>query len=142
MLTVDRGIGLEQLGRQDCLRLLATHPVGRVAVTVNGWPMIFPVKHHLVDNGTIVFRSEDVSTLTDVSRGVCISLEVDGIDQAGELWSVTVNGVGRELVPAEHAQLQELGLEPNATAQKTDWIRIGLETITGRRFGWLEWSAR
>jgi nitroimidazol reductase NimA-like FMN-containing flavoprotein (pyridoxamine 5'-phosphate oxidase superfamily) len=142
MLTAERGTRLEHLGWQECLRLLATHPVGRVAVTMNGWPTIFPVNHHVVDNNTIVFRSEDISTLTDVSRGVCISLEVDGIDEAGELWSVTVNGVGREVLPAERAQLRELGLEPNAPGQKTHWIRITPETMTGRRFGWLEWSAR
>jgi uncharacterized protein len=142
MLTADHGTRLEHLGWQECLRLLATHPVGRVAVTMNGWPTIFPVNHHVVDNNTIVFRSEDVSTLTDLSQGVCISLEVDGIDEAGELWSVTVNGVGREVLPAERAQLRELGLEPNAAGQRTHWIRITPETITGRRFGWLEWSAR
>jgi nitroimidazol reductase NimA-like FMN-containing flavoprotein (pyridoxamine 5'-phosphate oxidase superfamily) len=142
MLTVDRGTGLDHLGWQECLRLLATHPVGRVAVTVNGWPAIYPVNHHVVDYDTIVFRSEDVSTMTDLSRGVCVSLEVDGIDDGGELWSVTANGVGRAVDPAERARLRELGLESNAAGEKTHWIRITPETITGRRFGWLEWSAR
>jgi uncharacterized protein len=142
MLTVDRGTGLGHLGWQECLQLLATHPLGRVAVTVNGWPAIYPVNHHVVDNDAIVFRSEDVSTMTDVSRGVCVSLEVDGIDDGGELWSVTANGVGRAVDPAERARLRELGLESNAAGEKTHWFRVTPETITGRRFGWLEWSAR
>jgi uncharacterized protein len=138
MLTVDRGTGLDQLGWQECLRLLATHPVGRVAITVNGWPTTFPVNHHVVDIDTIVFRSEDVSTMTDVSRGVCVSLEVDGIDEAGELWSVTVNGIGREVDTMERARLRELGWEPPIGAERTHWIRLHPETITGRRFAWLD----
>jgi len=46
-------------------------------VLVNGWPTIFPVNHHVVDNDTIVFRSDDVSRLTDENRGLCMSLEAD-----------------------------------------------------------------
>ena len=109
---------------------------------VNGWPTIFPVNHHVVDNDTIVFRSDDVSRLTDESRGLCMSLEADGIDDAGQLWSVTVNGVGREVAPAERARLRELGLESSVPGYKAHWIAIRLENVIGRRFGWLEWSAR
>jgi nitroimidazol reductase NimA-like FMN-containing flavoprotein (pyridoxamine 5'-phosphate oxidase superfamily) len=139
MLTVDSRIGHELLGRPEGLRLLASHPFGRVAVLVNGCPMIFPVNHHVVDGDTIVFRSEEVSRLTDPRCAISMSLEVDGIDDAGQLWSVTITGAGRDIVPAERARLHELGLESSAAGHETPWIQIRPETVTGRRFGWLEW---
>jgi Pyridoxamine 5'-phosphate oxidase len=89
MQTIDCRTGLGVLGRQGCLRCLASHPLGRVAVLVNGWPMIFPVNHHVVDSDTIVFRSDEVSKLAGVGGGLCMSLETDGIDDAGRLWSVS-----------------------------------------------------
>jgi hypothetical protein len=81
MQTIDCRTGLGVLGRQGCLRCLASHPLGRVAVLVNGWPMIFPVNHHVVDSDTIVFRSDEVSKLAGVGGGLCMSLETDGIDE-------------------------------------------------------------
>jgi uncharacterized protein len=134
MLTAERGTRLEHLGWQECLRLLATHPVGRVVVTMNGWPTIFPVNHHVVDSDTIVFRSDELLKLTDATSGLRMSLETDGIDDAGQLWSVTVNGVGREIVDAwELERLRELGLEPYGPGPETHWLRIRPESITGRR---------
>jgi uncharacterized protein len=124
--------GLEALGRQDCLQLLASHPVGSVSVVVDGSPTIFPVNHHLVDSDTIVFRS-DGTKVPYASSGVRMSLEVDGIDDTGKDWSVAVHGVGREVVPAELARLREVGLEASSLGSKTHWIRILPETITGRR---------
>jgi uncharacterized protein len=129
------------LGRQDCWRLLATHPVGRVAVVANGWPTIFPVTHHVVDYDTIAFRSDDVPKLTDAGRGRSMSLEVDGIDDEGRLWSVAVTGVGREAGPEERARLRELGHEPGSAGHETHWMVIRPEIVTGHRYGWLEWSA-
>jgi nitroimidazol reductase NimA-like FMN-containing flavoprotein (pyridoxamine 5'-phosphate oxidase superfamily) len=139
MLTVDSRIGHELLGRPEGLRLLASHPFGRVAVLVNGCPMIFPVNHHVVDGDTIVFRSEEVSQLTDSRCAISMSLEADGIDDDGRMWSVTITGAGRDIVPAERARLHELGLESSAASHETPWIQIRPETVTGRRFGWFEW---
>jgi uncharacterized protein len=141
MTAVDYPTGHELLGREECLRILSSHPVGRVAAVVNGWPIIFPVNLYVLDGDTVVFRSEEVSRLTDSSIAISMSLEVDGIDDAGQLWSVVVNGAGRDIVPAERARLRDLGLESSAAGQRTHWIQIRPETVTGRRFGWLEWSA-
>jgi nitroimidazol reductase NimA-like FMN-containing flavoprotein (pyridoxamine 5'-phosphate oxidase superfamily) len=130
--TVEYRAGLEVLQWRECLRLLASYSIGSVAVTVDGSPTIFPVKHHVVDIDTIVFRS-DRSMLPHTSGGSRMSLEVDGIDDTAQSWSVIVHGFGREVVAAELARLRELGLEPPAPGQKTHWIRILPDKITGRR---------
>jgi hypothetical protein len=62
-----------------------------------------------------------------------MSLEVDGIDDTGEDWSIAVHGLGREVVPAELARLLELGLEPTNSGSRGHWIRILFDTIAGRR---------
>jgi uncharacterized protein len=132
MQTVEYRAGLEALGRQDCLQLLASHPVGSISVVVDGSPTILPVKHHVIDSDTIVFGS-DGTKLPHASSGARMSLEVDGIDDTGQNWSVAVHGVGCELVPAQLARLRELGLEPSSLGSRRHWIRILPETITGRR---------
>jgi uncharacterized protein len=142
MLTADLRTRQEHLGREECLRFLASHPVVRVAVVVQGWPMIFPVSIHVLDSETIVFRSEEVWRLTESRCAISMLLEGDGIDDAGQLWSVAVTGAGREIVPAERARLRELGFESPTADQATHWIQIRPETATGRRFEWLEWSTR
>jgi uncharacterized protein len=143
MPSVDCRTGFEFLGRQECLWCLASYPVGRVMVVVEGWPVIVPVNHHVVDNDTIVFRSDELLKLTDLTDGLCMSLEADGIDDDGQLWSVTANGVGEEVVdPSGLAWLRDLGLEPSGLGPPSRWVRLRPATITGRRFAWLEWPAR
>jgi uncharacterized protein len=134
MPTVDSRTRLEVLDREECLRLLASQPVGRVAVVIDVWPMIFPVNYAL-DGDSIVFRSDDGSKVSGASTGFHMSFEIDGIDELLHTgWSVVVNGVGREVVDGtELTRLHELGLEPWASGAKTHWIRIRPETITGRR---------
>jgi hypothetical protein len=135
MTTTEHSIGVEMLARQECMRLLASHPVGRVAVVVDGWRMTFPVSHRVVHYDDIVFHSEDVSKVAGTSSGVRMSLEIDDLDESGELgWSVAVHGVGREVDPSEMARLRKLGLEPGGLAASAHWIRIRPEKITGYRF--------
>jgi hypothetical protein len=133
MQTVEYRAGLEVVGRQECLQLLASHPVGSVAVVVDGSPTTFPVHYHVVDGDTIVFRPDQ--KLPDFGSGVRMSLEVDGIGDTGRDWSVAVYGIGREVVPAELARLRDLGLEPSSLGCKERCIRILFHTIVGRRIG-------
>jgi uncharacterized protein len=136
MPNFDRRSGLEVLERHECLQLLASHPVGRVAVVVDAWPMIFPV-NYVLDGDSIVFRSDAGTKLAGAGSGFHMSFEIDGVDDAGHRgWSVVVNGVGREVVDAnELARVRTLDLQPWSPGPKTHWIRIRPETMTGRRIG-------
>src|SRR5215471_6339023 len=133
MRTVHRRSGLEVLDRAECLRLLASEPVGRVAVVVQARPMIFPVNYAL-DGESIVFRS-DAGSKVSGATSVVMSFEIDGVDEILHTgWSVVVNGVGHEVVDGtELARLRALELKPWASGPKTHWIRINPKTITGRR---------
>jgi nitroimidazol reductase NimA-like FMN-containing flavoprotein (pyridoxamine 5'-phosphate oxidase superfamily) len=50
--SVDVG-GLDELSPAECWQLLASQPVGRVAVIVGHYPVVFPV-NYTVDDKTIL----------------------------------------------------------------------------------------
>ena len=60
--TFDPRTWLEILGTEACWELLASAPVGRLGVVVDGRPEIFPV-NFVTDDRTIVFRTEVGSKL-------------------------------------------------------------------------------
>ncbi len=45
MKRVDTGTGIECLSREECLHLLATDEVGRLAIAVGNAPSVFPVNY-------------------------------------------------------------------------------------------------
>jgi nitroimidazol reductase NimA-like FMN-containing flavoprotein (pyridoxamine 5'-phosphate oxidase superfamily) len=128
--------GLEKLGRDECLRLLAGRSVGRVGITVSALPVIFPVNFCLMD-GDVVFRSSPGSKLTVAAQRAVVAFEVDEADamyHAG--WSVLVVGPAYEITdPAELAAARSLPLEPWAPGAKGHFIRIRSEIVSGRRLG-------
>jgi hypothetical protein len=105
-----------------------------LAVVVDGIPDIFPV-NHVVDHGTIVFRTA-AGTKLSAAHGKPVAYEVDGYDTGkGEAWSVVVHGVGRVVYEADEA-IKALGLPifPWQAGPKPQVVRLTPSTITGRRF--------
>lgn len=131
MAIIDARTGLEQLSDRECWDLLAAAPVGRLGVTVDSAPEIYPV-NFAVDGGTVVFRIGSGTKLDGLTRSSTVCFEVDGFDAELEQgWSVLVKG------RAEHAadgrRLDALDLRPWAPGFKPTWIRINARTVTGRR---------
>ena len=128
--------GLEMLGREECLTLLAGQTVGRVGITIAALPVIFPVNFALLD-GDIVFRSSPGSKLTAAAQRAVVAFEVDAVDgmyHAG--WSVLVVGPAHEILDrAELEQANALPLAPWAPGAKGHYIRIRTEIVSGRRVG-------
>lgn len=86
----------EHLAVHQSLELLRSAPVGRLAVVIDGEPAIFPV-NHVVDRGTIVFRTGAGMKLA-AATGQMVAYEVDGYDlQTGIAWSVVVTGKARQV---------------------------------------------
>jgi uncharacterized protein len=132
------GTEMLELGRPECLRLLATTSIGRVVVSVPGWdhPMIRPV-NYLFDESSqsVLLRSALGSKLYALLRSATAAFEIDGIDDAGEVgWSVIITGVCEEITATgELRRVEALGLEPWAPGTKGHWIRIRANTVSGRR---------
>ena len=126
---------LSRLNRSECLRLLRCHQVGRLATTVDGGPMIFPV-NYAMDGDAVAVRT-DAGSGIDGSILRRVAFEVDHINpEAHEGWSVVVQGVARDITDAldpPSAHTRALPLSPWAPGFKTTWIKILDPTITGRR---------
>jgi nitroimidazol reductase NimA-like FMN-containing flavoprotein (pyridoxamine 5'-phosphate oxidase superfamily) len=137
MATISSGSGIEILTREECLRLLATEEVGRLAVVLGRQPLVVPV-NYVLDGETIVFRSDAGTKLATASHER-VAFEIDHIDhdrQSG--WSVLVQGVGQEITPAFSRlfdKVRALAITPWAPGDNKHWVRITPIEISGRRVG-------
>jgi uncharacterized protein len=127
------GSALTQLPRDECLKLMASVPVGRVIYTRRALPAVELVNFAL-DSGDIVLRTDRSGKLAAATRGAVVAFEADCLDleyRAG--WSVTAIGPSREVTePEEIARLQVIGLTSWAPGARDHFIRISPEILTGR----------
>lgn len=121
---------LGELSRHECLELLRSHEVGRLAVATPGAsPLVVPV-NYLVDGDAIVFRTGTGSKLRAL-RGTPVSFQVDELDPIRRTgWSVLVRGWAYETTRWE---IEHLPLEAWAPGDKEHWIRIVPDALSGRR---------
>jgi len=127
--------GLETLTLDECLRLLASVPVGRIGFDVDGEVTILPV-NHAVHGQDIVFRSAPGSKLSAADGQRAVVFEADGYDPRSRTgWSVVVNGKASAVYGGgDTADLDRLGLEPwPAALDRPSWVRIRPASVTGRR---------
>jgi hypothetical protein len=125
---------LEVLDEDECLRLLRTAVIGRLAFTEGALPAIQPVSF-LVDGGRILIPTRFGSKVAAASRGAVVAFEVDEFDPVDHTgWNVTVVGPSRVIAdPAEVAGLDALGARPWAPADRYCYIAIPIRLVRGRR---------
>lgn len=134
MAAIDRSPWMEYLSVDECWRLLSLHQVGRVGVTVDSAPEIYPV-NHVVDQRSVVFRTDAGSKLRGLERSPAVCYEADGLnldDCTG--WSVLVKGRAVDVSsPEELRRVEALPLRFWASGAKPHWVRIIPREVTGRR---------
>jgi uncharacterized protein len=125
---------VRELTRAECFELLANARLGRVAVTDDLGPVVFPV-NFVLDRHTVVFRTEPGTKLDAASRGGRVCFEVDAADPAtGTGWSVLVRGDITEVTDrAELARLRELPLPAWMPGSRNRYVRILPAVLTGRQ---------
>jgi nitroimidazol reductase NimA-like FMN-containing flavoprotein (pyridoxamine 5'-phosphate oxidase superfamily) len=129
--------GLETIPLDDCLRLLASVPLGRVGFLSDGEVVVLPV-NHAVYGQDVVFRTTLGSKLSAAESENAVTFEADHYDPRRRTgWSVLVTGRAAMVYDdAEIAALNQLGLEPWPDAvDRSFWVRIRPTAITGRRLG-------
>jgi hypothetical protein len=127
--------GLVVLPYGECLRLLASEPVGRIAFPEGGEVQVFPVNHVLVD-GMIAFRTSGGTKLGVAADLSVVAFEVDRYDVEGcSGWSVLVQGRAQWVTDgALLDRIRAVGLPPwRSEVPREDWIVIRPYVITGRR---------
>jgi uncharacterized protein len=126
------------LPRDECLRLLATSPIGRVVFTERALPAVRPV-NFILNGDEIVIRTGEGSKLLAAVRHTVVAFEADELDYHTRTgWSVTVIGQSREVIdPAELAMLRALPFMSSAPGPRDHVICVKAELVTGRRLDYL-----
>lgn len=127
--------GMEVLGYDECLRLVGSEPVGRIAFAEGGDIHIFPVNHCVLD-GLVAFRTADGTKLGVAMERSVVAFEADHYDaeqQAG--WSVLIKGRADLVTDSTLlARLRTTGLPLwRNQVERPEWVVIRPDTVTGRR---------
>ncbi|MFC8348461.1 pyridoxamine 5'-phosphate oxidase family protein [Streptomyces sp. NPDC057280] len=126
--------GFRELPRQECLRLLAEVPVGRIVHTRQALPAVLPVNFTLDSDGAVLLRTAAASELVRAIDGTIVAFEADQVDAVTHSgWSVVVTGAASVVTdPAEHERLIRTGPSSWAPSPEEVFVRIEADLVTGR----------
>lgn len=133
----DLTIEMLDLSREECLRLLASHNFGRLAVSMGERaPVLRPV-NYLFDepSQSVVFRTAVGSGFHALLGSAEATFEIDAIEERARTgWSVIMSGVADEVTdPNETSRLDALDVDSWAPGHKAHWMRIRALAVSGRR---------
>jgi nitroimidazol reductase NimA-like FMN-containing flavoprotein (pyridoxamine 5'-phosphate oxidase superfamily) len=130
---------IEELDRDESLRLISPGGIGRIAYTSRFGPTVLPVNYTLYE-GAILFRTAENSPLDeDLRTGITgadyqVAFEIDDIDMAGQMgWSVLIQGPAHHVTGPERDATLAACVEPWAPGNRELLVRIVPSHITGRR---------
>ncbi|CAM5575734.1 pyridoxamine 5'-phosphate oxidase family protein [Streptomyces aurantiogriseus] len=126
--------GFRELGRQECLRLLAKVPVGRVVHTRKALPAVLPVNFCLDGDGAVLLCTSAASELARAIDGAVVAFEADEVDAVQHAgWSVVVIGSAAVVTdPSEYGRLIRTGPHSWVPSPDEIFVRIKPELVTGR----------
>jgi nitroimidazol reductase NimA-like FMN-containing flavoprotein (pyridoxamine 5'-phosphate oxidase superfamily) len=127
--------GLAVLSRDECMRLLTSSVIGRVVFTAAALPAVQPVNFVVDIDGSVVIRTAAGSRLAAAARDAVLAFEVDDFDVATHSgWSVIVTGRARLVRDeVELTRMLALPLTPWAGGERSEFVRIAPEIVSGRR---------
>ena len=125
---------IDTLSVDECLDLLASASLGRIAFVHEESPHVVPV-NYLLHAGTVMFRTSYGTTLDTIAAGARVAFEVDRIDEQTHAgWSVIVSGKAEEIwLPEEIEAATRLPISPWAPGDRNHYVRIFSSAISGRR---------
>jgi nitroimidazol reductase NimA-like FMN-containing flavoprotein (pyridoxamine 5'-phosphate oxidase superfamily) len=126
---------IEDVPKGECLSLLTTQNFGRLALVVDGAPMVVPVNYGM-HGDTIVIRTDE-GTKLDASPMSDVAFEVDDVSHSTHAgWSVLVRGVAQDITDALDElsiELRAIPIDTWAPGRKSHWLTITPRLVTGRR---------
>lgn len=127
---------VQVLTEDQCLALLGSHELGRIAFEFKGRIEVFPINYG-IEGSVIVFRTSPGTKLAAVPK-TAVAFEADSWNPTtGVGWSVIVRGLAEEVTTnigraAEH--LRWVPVHPVAPGARWHWLAIKPTEITGRSF--------
>ncbi|MFI7063638.1 helix-turn-helix domain-containing protein [Kribbella sp. NPDC050124] len=122
---------LEPMRRDECVTLIASRVVGRIAFNRADELVVIPV-NYCYGNDLIVFRTAADSAVAQYDLAP-IAFEIDTVDEGlRDGWSVLVNGIVRPATEPEIETARDR-VEPWAGGTRDTYMAIEPRRITGRR---------
>ena len=125
--------GLQVLEHEECMRLLASASLGRLAVSAGALPSIVPV-NFLLDGDRILIRTSPGTKLSAAVTHAVVAFEVDDFDSFSHSgWSVSVTGLADEVCDTTELERIDLLPLPHWSSRGGHVIAITTELVSGRR---------
>jgi uncharacterized protein len=124
-----------ELTRAESVHLLQDRSyVGRVGFMAAGQIVVLPV-NYLAEDDAIFFCTADGTKLSALRGGAAVAFEVDASQPMYHSgWSVLVHGTADEVTdPDELERLRRGPLKSWAVPRAQHWVRITIDTISGRQ---------
>jgi nitroimidazol reductase NimA-like FMN-containing flavoprotein (pyridoxamine 5'-phosphate oxidase superfamily) len=123
---------VRELTIEECWEFLGSQELGRLAFRLVDDVHIAPV-NYVVDDRTLLFRTDAGDKLFGVELGAGVAFEVDEV--VGETaCSVVVRGTARRLPENEEHRADQLPLHTWVGMPKYYVVEVRPEEVTGRRF--------
>lgn len=121
------------LAPEEAWELLGSGELGRIALSVNNTPDIFPVNYHAA-NGKVTLRTGEGTKLSELVVNNRVAFESDAHTDTGG-WSVVAKGTARILSSLSEIEAADrLPLRPWIATVKYNYVEIAVDEITARRF--------
>ena len=136
---------LRELDDEECIALLRSHNLGRIAFCRLNLPVVLPINFRLVEltnHRWIVIRTRPGNIIDRTPMPV--AFEIDGADPHRRVgWSVLVRGHLAPLDPDIAIELgQSMDPDPWIAIDRDRWLVIDIALVTGRELcePALEWA--
>jgi nitroimidazol reductase NimA-like FMN-containing flavoprotein (pyridoxamine 5'-phosphate oxidase superfamily) len=124
-----------ELSHDECVKLLASSSVGRIAVVDGDQPVILPVNYTYTDDGIILHTDPGVKL--EAGRQRVVAFEIDEIHPEEKTgWSVLVKGHAYDVtdtIDERSERLRDVQVDTWAPGAHARRMVIGLTSVTGRR---------
>ena len=125
--------GLEILDEGECVRLLGTTAVGRVAFSVGDAVAVLPVNHAMLGSEILFFTGPGLK-LDAVLTARTVTFEADEIDAVARTgWSVLAVGRAELVESWLRSRVEAVGLCPWAAGDRHHLVRVRPSFLSGRR---------
>ena len=120
------------LSEDSCWSILETHSFGRVGLSIENQPEIFPVDY-AVTGRDVVFRTADGTKLRHLTANPAVAFKVDERD-GEDAWSISLRGEGRVLNdPSRVRRLEQLSWPDWVPTKTYVYVTIDPRVVSGRR---------
>jgi nitroimidazol reductase NimA-like FMN-containing flavoprotein (pyridoxamine 5'-phosphate oxidase superfamily) len=125
---------VEELPRQEALRLLRSVEIGRLVFSHQALPAIRPVNHVLLDDLIIIRAHTGAALLGPARDGAVVAYEADEFDTGRRTgWNVVVTGEAHVVRDPEVQQRYQAALRPWVGGEMTHTVSISLDMVIGYR---------